>query len=50
MNTNEYPRRITYLLGAGASYGAVPINNETQEFLRRFAAYLMHNPMQERVH
>jgi hypothetical protein len=47
MNTNEFPRRITYLLGAGASYGALPINIETQEFLRRFATYLWNNPVKD---
>jgi hypothetical protein len=44
MSTSTHPRSITYLLGAGASYHALPINNETQEFLRRFASYLLKNP------
>lgn len=43
MNANGHPRSITYLLGAGASYNALPINTETQDFLRRFATYLHNN-------
>jgi hypothetical protein len=47
MNTSTHPRSITYLLGAGASYNALPVNNETQEFLRRFATYLFNNPAKD---
>ena len=47
MSTTGHPRSITYLFGAGASYYALPINNETQEFLRRFATYLRNNPAKD---
>lgn len=33
------PRRVSYLFGAGASYHALPINTESQDFLLRFAMY-----------
>ncbi len=35
-----HPRSITYLLGAGASGHALPLSQETEGFIRAFAAYL----------